>query len=95
MLAKGRFGVEPLNKEQDQAFEPFCMAVMTSSVYLLAMASHFYFAMLPLVYDPLRQHERSSVLVCVTMLLSFMVDQYERFSQVGLRVEATKTTGMR
>ena len=49
------------------------------------------------MYDRLRQRERSSIVVCVTPLQSLMVDQCERFSQVGLRVEfvAAKTTGMR
>ena len=54
------------------------------------------FAMLPFVYDRLRQSEGSVsfIVVCVTPRQSLMVNQYERFSQVGLRVEFAKKTRM-
>ena len=45
------------------------------------------FAILPLVYDWLRQCEGSSIVVIMTPLQSLMVDQHDRFSRVGLRVE--------
>ena len=37
-FAKGKFGVEAL---KTKLFEPFCTAVMSSSVSLLAMASRY------------------------------------------------------
>ena len=56
MFAKGRSGVDALKKEQDQSFR----AVLYGSNDLISLPTGYgksYFAMLPLVYDPLRQRE--------------------------------------
>ena len=73
-----------LRKEQEQA--------IGANVFLSLPTGYgksLCFAMLPFVSDRLRQSEGNvtSIVVCVTPLQSLMVNQYERFSQVGLRVE--------
>ena len=78
-----------LRKEREQAIGAF---VEGNDVFLSLPTGYgksLCFAMLPCVYDRLRQSEGNvtSIVVCVTPLQSLMVNQYERFSQVGLRVE--------
>ena len=93
-FAAAKFGCSTLKKEQDQAIRAF---VEGSDVFISLPTGYgksLCFAMLPFVYDRLKRDivsgsERciSSIVICVTPLQSLMMDQHERFSRVGLRVE--------
>lgn len=76
-----------LKPEQDKCIRSFLDGNDVFTCLPTGYGKSLCFGALPFVYDYLRGHKALSIILCVVPLQSLMMDQYQRFKQLGLSVE--------
>jgi len=82
-----RLGLAKLKPEQETAIRSFALGKDVFVCLPTGYGKSVCFTMLPFVFDHLRgTTDGRSIVICVSPLQSLMMDQRQRFSDVGLTV---------
>ena len=86
VFALDRLGYEKLREEQEKVFRAFVSSIDVFAALPTGYRKSLGFALLPHVFDHLKQRS-GSIVICISPLTSLMMDQKEKFSRAGLETE--------
>ena len=81
-----RLGYEKLREEQEKVFRAFVSGRDAFAALPTGYWKSLRFALLPHVFDHLKQRS-GSIVICISPLMSLMMAQKEKFSRAGLETE--------
>lgn len=89
MSVRQAMGVETLKDKQKEAITNFvngrnCFVILRTGY---GKSLCYMYALLPYVFDHLRNKEKSSIILCVSPLVSLMMDQVSKYSSQGLSAQ--------
>ena len=88
-----RFGYEKLREEQEKVLRAFVGGRDVFAALPKGYGKSLGFALLPHVFDHLKQRS-GSIVICISPLTSLMMDQKEKFSRAGLESPRLSLLGM-
>lgn len=89
MSVRQAMGVETLKDKQKEAITNFvngrnCFVILRTGY---GKSLCYMYALLPYVFDHLRNKEKSSIILCVSPLVSLMMDLVNKYSSQGLSAQ--------
>ena len=82
--AKLALGVERLKEKQEEAIKTFVKGRDCFVILPTGYGKTLCYVLLPYVFDRLRKKERTCIVLCVSPLVSLMMDQVSKYSALGL-----------
>ena len=93
-FAMDQLGVTALKDKQMEAIQNFVRGHDCFVILPTGYGKTLCYALLPFVFDHLRKRTpRSSIVVCVSPLVSLMMDQFSKYSLKGLATVCWGSTG--